>query len=171
MWNIKVYGPTILFHMHVSHSFTYYVYLCAVIMDGHGRRDDRSKKSNIEWTVFLFIFKNPNCLLSYVFIDFPSEKGKTLRNGTSEVGHGKKKKSFSLYLTPSSNIHTLFSTVLYIKLKYTAIHFPMNLYFFHYLLLLNFLLNAKHGSRFSFLFFFLLILYKIKKFLMRQKKG
>lgn len=41
MWNIKVYGPTILFHMHVSHSLTPIQYLYTIIMDGHGRRDDR----------------------------------------------------------------------------------------------------------------------------------
>lgn len=47
MWTIKVYSPTILFHMHVSHPFLYIsvcYYLRIHIREIRRRRDDRSKK-------------------------------------------------------------------------------------------------------------------------------
>jgi hypothetical protein len=103
MWNIKVYGPTILFHMHVSHS-----YICVLLswMD----MAEGMTKSNIEWTVFFPYSRTQSCLLSYVFIDFPSEKGKTLRNGTGEVG-----KNFFTPLDPlEQHPHTFFTQLYYI---------------------------------------------------------
>ena len=85
MYNIKVYGPTILF-VHVC----LYVF---VIIDEHGKKG--CHKNNIEWTVFTLIstLKRKNTLLVSIF----------LQNVKREALSGEGRIFFPFHLTPSSN--------------------------------------------------------------------
>lgn len=96
MWTIKVYSPTILFHMHVSHPFLYIsvcYYLRIHIREIRRRRDDRSKKQ-------YRVDRQEKKVFFYVFIDFPSKKVSGMSKGWE------REKFSSLHLTPSSYIHT-----------------------------------------------------------------
>lgn len=70
MWNIKVYGRTILFCVHVSLCYQRWT---------HEPKED--VKKNIEWTFFPFTGKTPKRYF-YVFIDFLSGGHKSFSNPT-----------------------------------------------------------------------------------------